>query len=1168
MAILSLPCLFGLATLLPADDFGIAMATYLGDGSDHEAVRAVRIQADGDIVVAVEAGPATPLLADAPRLGGADAEATGAILILAPDGRTVKAKARIPGQPRDLALDARDNLYLAAGDGGLLCLSPEANAIRWQALAGTYVHRVDVGRAGTVAALAPANPADADAKAGNGTVCLFAPDGRQLAAFKGGAGDDRNVLDLCVDDASLTLVTIGWRQSADWSEAANKGGPVQIAFLRGLGYDGKVKWNGYDWSTDGASERYLNKPENNMADTRGLRCCLGPDGKLNAVYGCAGGNHLFRYRPESVTTPSAIVGGDPFSDFSGSKSDHKTFFGRYAPGTGAIELGQCLTARISPTKTNTLWCEGGEIAVDRHGRVYLAGFSAYGLPMWPNRLFKPRDGEATFNPFGQAGYLGGPFLVAYSPDFTRRAYVTRIAQAGRSRTVAVGVRPDGGTAIAWGGQAELQHPIYTCAPLQPTPGYGKADGFLVVHGQDADESAAPEPQRQRLEFTLSGLIAEASKKGFEIRDHKCERRVSPDHPGDIAFLYPWRTDAPLSPPASVGYTGLPFYGGLRVDVQDADPKHEAAQRDNLENPFRMWFAVKQFPGESLRLHAAIYIRPQDLPGAKPGDRFSLNTDSFLESLLSNPCLLTYPMKTPEGKPSWQVGYWVTTEFRWLVRDAGKFYLSRQTPKWTTHQDQTFQQGFVNDSQDGEWAEWIPDETLAFDPAAAAFRPTDFRQIEGIGFHLADPTFRPTPESEAAGVNRPGSAGCDLRIRGFSGCLAVNDDPRAKPTAHIDIDRPAPCVGEEVVFDATGSTDTDGTIQFISWDFGDGAKDSGPVVRHTFWAAGRHRVRVTVWDDQLQSDAAELALTVFPKGTADAAKPRITACFGGLVPPSGKLPDIPRNRQVTRVSDKDLDGDGVADQVSSVPYREDVPFLSRPEYPGTALHAGWTDHSRLPLADGKNTHINNALGIGNPAQYKKIDTQGRFAVSCRVRPGTPGRVAFLTMILKPDFVNGADDPTARVVIDAETRLSAGPFLHFAPQAGIARFVLRDAEGYWLAEEAFRVEKATSDQTSYDALPVYAMDFKGRRTLPRWAKFDPLAGLPPTGTAQFIPKRFADITGFGLLVDAETIGPGHDVAFYNLLLDARILGPATERPTGRRPPPPRGRPLPRAEQKPTM
>jgi MYXO-CTERM domain-containing protein len=56
------------------------------------------------------------------------------------------------------------------------------------------------------------------------------------------------------------------------------------------------------------------------------------------------------------------------------------------------------------------------------------------------------------------------------------------------------------------------------------------------------------------------------------------------------------------------------------------------------------------------------------------------------------------------------------------------------------------------------------------------------------------------------------------------------------------------VGENIAFDGSDSTDSDGTIVSYAWDFGDGTTGSGEMTTHAFTAAGSFLVQLTVTDD--------------------------------------------------------------------------------------------------------------------------------------------------------------------------------------------------------------------------------------------------------------------------------------------------------------------------------
>lgn len=53
----------------------------------------------------------------------------------------------------------------------------------------------------------------------------------------------------------------------------------------------------------------------------------------------------------------------------------------------------------------------------------------------------------------------------------------------------------------------------------------------------------------------------------------------------------------------------------------------------------------------------------------------------------------------------------------------------------------------------------------------------------------------------------------------------------------------------VAFDASTSTDPDGTIASYAWDFGDGAEGTGATASHTYATAGTYEVTLTVTDDR-------------------------------------------------------------------------------------------------------------------------------------------------------------------------------------------------------------------------------------------------------------------------------------------------------------------------------
>jgi PKD repeat protein len=87
----------------------------------------------------------------------------------------------------------------------------------------------------------------------------------------------------------------------------------------------------------------------------------------------------------------------------------------------------------------------------------------------------------------------------------------------------------------------------------------------------------------------------------------------------------------------------------------------------------------------------------------------------------------------------------------------------------------------------------------------------------------------------------------------AGAPAPNQPPTAAFTAS-----PA---GLGVSFDATGSSDADGTVAGYAWDFGDGQTGSGATPNHAYAAPGTYAVRLTVTDDDGATAATTRSVTV-------------------------------------------------------------------------------------------------------------------------------------------------------------------------------------------------------------------------------------------------------------------------------------------------------------------
>lgn len=74
-------------------------------------------------------------------------------------------------------------------------------------------------------------------------------------------------------------------------------------------------------------------------------------------------------------------------------------------------------------------------------------------------------------------------------------------------------------------------------------------------------------------------------------------------------------------------------------------------------------------------------------------------------------------------------------------------------------------------------------------------------------------------------------------------------PNTLPTAAFTVDVNSGTSPVTVNFDATTSSDSDGSVVGYGWDFGDGFQGSGASTTHTYFADGTHTAILTVTDDR-------------------------------------------------------------------------------------------------------------------------------------------------------------------------------------------------------------------------------------------------------------------------------------------------------------------------------
>ena len=140
--------------------------------------------------------------------------------------------------------------------------------------------------------------------------------------------------------------------------------------------------------------------------------------------------------------------------------------------------------------------------------------------------------------------------------------------------------------------------------------------------------------------------------------------------------------------------------------------------------------------------------------------------------------------------------------------------------------------------------------LATGTAGAQVTAGDFLQDVAITPNGARTWVTEEEPGELIPIEVPGDAlGTALPAPYRLGSLAIvpNQGPRAAFTA-----TPNPTLrGEAMRFDATGSSDSDGSLVRYDWDFGDGTilRDGGPTPTHTYSFGGPHTVTLTVVDNE-------------------------------------------------------------------------------------------------------------------------------------------------------------------------------------------------------------------------------------------------------------------------------------------------------------------------------
>lgn len=467
-----------------------SISTYLGDSATNDNITGLGFLSDGTLAVGAILDPALFTGVTPSYVNGATAGDRGIVARLSGDGRTVLSVTVVGARVLDLDIGGADRIHVAAGSDGVVVLNSDGSLAFAAAYGSAHAHRVDAAEGGTFGVITSTVFDFEDNRISSITGYLYSAAFTQLCTFSGAS---HNTTDLAIDEASETIGLIGWRNFYT-NDGSGTIYPVDVPSMVGRDFTGVEKYRGYDWGDQNAGVRYLNRLDNNMADTRGSRIVLGPDGKFYAGFEFDGGNTPLRYSPFDlgVLRSDDIVGGDSYHSMSNTSTVPKTFVGRYAAATGDFELGQWITARLSNGNDNTTEIVNGNLLVDSFGRIHVVGSASASMPIG----FEPLPGF----------YTGGAWHLVYSPDFQKREYMTRLT---KGTTAAIAVAPDGRFAL--GGKSD--NSLFLTNPMQSSL-TNTNDAWFAVGDVSKYFSFQPGPH-PRLFFDASELTTIRSRLGRE-----------------------------------------------------------------------------------------------------------------------------------------------------------------------------------------------------------------------------------------------------------------------------------------------------------------------------------------------------------------------------------------------------------------------------------------------------------------------------------------------------------------------------------------------------------------------------------------------------------------------------------------------------------------------------